>query len=250
MYQQFPILGTLDVGNRPTAAGGTAFAALIAPFMGGPGRQRGLFNAQTSPKNLGQGIVHVEKVCYTTGATAHLIGLLRPLNYTYFKVALPANTTLVPNATLLDDPGVFSTNYKYDGVLGTGTAALADDAITTGDYVAYQLVDGTWQLDTVASGTFGASLTLTTGTPNVTGGGVPAGSPLYFFGVAGDKDPATGQSQPQTLIAASQTRDATWASNGYGVVSALHPGDPLLFYSPNTTNQGWLEYLCGYHARF
>lgn len=249
MYQQFPILGTFESGNRPTANGGTAFTWLIQPWMGGPGRSRGLFQAQTSPKNLGRGVAHVEKVVYTTQATAHLIGFLRPLNFTYFKVALAKQTTAIPDTTLFDDPGVYSTNYKYDGTLSTGTAAVADNAIAAGDYVVYQLDDGTWQLDTIASGTFGSSLTLTTGTPNVTGGGCAAGSPFYFFGVVTDKDPATGHTPPQTNIAANQG-GAVWGSGMYGVCSALHPGDPLIFYSPNTTTAGFLEYLCGYYAAF
>jgi hypothetical protein len=229
------LMGSFNAPSRSTATGGTAFTALIKPFPGtgglGPGNGK-----------VAQGFSHVTKVIYTTGATAHLIGIMRPLNYTTFAAVAAAGQAVV---TLAADPGLFATNWKYQAF--TGTPSVANDALASGDYCAYQTVDGLWVVDTAAS-TFGTggAVTMTTNVPT---GGVAVGGLFYYFGLIGDTDPSTGYGQPQTTIAASQTRDASW-TDGTGIVANLHPGDPMLFYSPNTTNQGWLEALTGYYSQF
>lgn len=243
MTPQIPVLGTFNVG-RATAAGGTAFRALIPPFCGPAGSPRTLFSA-TGRKNFGGGITKVGTVCYTTGGTAHQIGLMRPFNYTYVASAAAINQAVI---NITADPGVYSTNYQYGSPLSTGTGAVADNAIAASDICVYQLSDGTWILDTVSSVST-LAITMATSIPNITGGGVLAGSLFYFFGVIGDKDPATGLVNPQNTIAASQVRDKSWHDPIAGVVSALHEGDPLVFYSPNGTNAGELEFISGYYAK-
>lgn len=249
-----PPLGTFSIPGRPTATGATAFAALVPPCPGAAGSGPQLF-ANSPTRSLGRGVAHVTKVIYTTGGTAHLLSIMRPKNWTYFDAALPKNTTLIPDSgTLHDDPGLYATTYKYAGPqagtlsYGSLPVNVADNAIAAGDYVAYQLADGSWQLDTIASGTFGSSLTLTTGTPNRTGATIPQGSILFFFGVVTDHDPQDGLLPFQTTIAASAVRDASWADSLCGIASGARPGDPLVFYSPNTTNQGWLEQLTGFYG--
>lgn len=246
---EFPLIGHWT-SQTHTAAGGTAFARLIPPFCGNPGGPPNLFDLSKNPKNFGLGVTHVTKVCYTTGGTAHAIAIMRPLNYTYVDSAAAINQAVI---NIKDDPGTYSTNYRYPnpnanaGTYQGKPAAVGNNAIAGGDYCAYQLADGTWIVDTVSSVST-LAITMTTAIPNVTGGGVLAGAPFYFFGVIGDKDPATGVVNPQTTIAASQTRDASWANSGYPVVSALHPGDPLIFYSPNTSNAGVLEFASGFYS--
>jgi hypothetical protein len=236
-------LSYFNVG-RATATGGTAFTALIMPFTGVPGAAFNVFDLSKTPKNFGFGVTHISKMCYTTGGTAHQIGIMRPFNYTWTTAAAAVNQT---DIVLYDDPGVYSTNLKYPSQSGK-PAQVSNNAIAANDYVVYQLVDGTWIVDTVSSVST-LTVTLTTNIPNITGGGVAAGAPVYFFGTINDKNPLTGLVNPQNTIAASQTRDASWSDSGFPVVSALHPGDPLIFYSPNGTNAGTLEFLHGFYSK-
>ncbi len=255
-------LGTLNGPTGVTNSTTTAFVALLPPWPGaGPGK---LVQKVIVPQggglptiNGGQGVLHITKLSYSCGSTAHKIAIMRPKNWTYFTADFAKALTAIPNATLKDDPGVYSTNYKYNGGVAP---TCADDAIATGDYVAYQCADGTWIVDIIASGTFGSSLALTSGTPNYTNGKVLAGSPFYFFGIVGGPDPAVGANQAygatgwtwnsdyQVTVSATSTLDQTILdNNGSGLMSAFNPGDPLLFYSPNGTNAGTLGYISGYY---
>lgn len=241
----FHVLGSLSVGSA-TAAGATAFTKAIPPYPGAHGR-RFLYRPAPPNKHILEGITHVTKVCYTTGATAHVIGIMRPFNYSWLAAAVAANGTAI---TLHDDPGVYSTNLKYSSPLSTGTATVADNAIAAGDFVMIQLKDGTWHVSTIASGTHaGGDLVLTTALPNITGGGAAEGAPVYFFGVIANSDPNTGVVNPQVTIADSLTLSVSWADDNVGPVVALHPGDPMLFYSPNTTNAGTLAFISGFYAK-
>lgn len=245
MTTDLQVLGSFTV-PRKTENAGTVIVQLIPPFRG-PGGRPFLYRPAPPNKHIPDAITHVTKVAYTTGATAHLIGIMRPFNYTWTTAAIAANGT---GLTIYDDPGVYSTNYKYSSPLSTGTATVADNAIAANDYVAIQLKDGTWHLSTIASGTFaGGDLVLTTAVPNITGGGVASGAPVYFFGVIANSDPATGLVSPQVTIGANETANVSWADATVGPVVALHPGDPLLFYSPNGTNAGTLEWINGFYAK-
>lgn len=225
------ILGTVSA-PRATATADTAFTSLIKPFSG----------AGFSPKGKPcAAYTHVSKVCYTTGGTAHPIYILRPFNYTTFSADAAASQAVV---NITADPGVYSTNYLYNAP--TGTFRTADNAIAANDYVCYQAADGTWVVDTVSSV---SSLAITLSN-NVPTGGVKKGGLFYFFGIATNTDPATGYAHPTTTIAASQTKDVTWADSNVGVVTSLHLGDPLIFYSGNGTAAGILEYLSGFYSQY
>ncbi len=263
----FPALPypTFFVGSS-TQTEGTAITALIPPNRGAAGPPL-LYqvDGQGQPnwiKGQGASKTHITRLQYTSGATAHTLTLFRPQNWTTFAAQVAKNTTSI---TLSDDPGVFSTNYRYPLPAQPGGAAswkvnppgtanavgpsVADDAIASGDYVAYQLSDGTWRLDTVASGTFaGANLVLTTGTPNVTGAVILKNSPLFLFGTTGDNDPATGTTHP-TLPTIASTNDQNWDDGGVlGLFSTLHYGDPCFLLSNNATNAGTLEFISGFYA--
>lgn len=243
MYgSNFPVLGTFSV-QRQTAAGGTPFAAVIPPFCGSDGNAMQFWPVGNigSRAYRGRGRTHVSKIIYTTGSTAHLISVFRPLNFSIVKTAVnPSGTTIA----LQDDPGIFSTNYKY----GAQPVQAADRAVAANDYIVVQMADGTWKAAIVVSGTY-ASLTIAALAASGPTPAIPVGALCYLMGLATDIDPANGQVQPSTQIAASQTRDASEKEEGgFGIIPALHDGDPLLFYSPNTTNQGWLEALEGFYA--
>jgi hypothetical protein len=237
----FPVLGSFNVG-RATAAGATAFVQGVPPFMG-----QASIQFVSSPSNL-RGITHITRLLYTTGATAHQIGVMRPFNWTTTSAAAAVNQAVI---NLTANPGTYSAGLAYPNALGSGTSALsgavADNGIAAGDYLAFQLTDGTWWFDKVSS-VATLAITMTTSLPNVTGGGVASGARVYFFGVIGDKDPNTGVVNPQTTTVASTNRiDQIQDQTGCGI-AALHVGDPLLFYSPNTTDAGVLDGIMGFYA--
>jgi hypothetical protein len=249
-YVSCQLAGTWEVG-RKTAGDGVAFAALIAPFTGlRDGSSRLLFGRDLAgmpnwwdPQPT---LTHITTLIYTTGATLHQLAILRPKNFTYFSAAVPINTKAI---SLNVDPGVYSTNYNYPLAAGQAPALVADHAIQAGDYVAYQFDDGVWALDTIASGTFGGgNLTLTTGTPNRAGATIRANSPLFYMGLVSLNDPATGYLDPQFDTTAATTNEKWQELLGPGLISTLHPGDPMIFYSPNTVNAGKLGLISGYYG--
>ncbi len=241
----FPILGTWAIPKRLQTTT-TAWAVMIPPYMGqGPQRQ-----GQSGRR----GITHVKKVCVTVptaSAAVSVYTIMRPLNWAVITTAV-AKATASAVLTLDRDPGLYATAYRYSCDNNGIPASVADNAIAAADYVAFQLADGTWTFDLVASGS-GTAPVLTTTLPNPTGaGGIAAGTILYFFGVVGDKDPATGNTGYATDIpgiAALTTRDTTW-SDEFGIAAAIHHGDPLLIYNDGASSVATLEYACGYYADF
>jgi len=246
-----PVLKTFSC-PRNTATAGTKFIAGVPPndmphvktYPVGPMGGTALIGSKV---DMGRGKPHVTKVIYTTtSSTAHLISILRPLNFTAVNGAVAAGGTTI---NIFQDPGIYSTNYLFGSTCNGAPTQVADAGIAGGDYFAVQLADGTWWFSSVTSV---STLALTVpAIPTPTGSSPPGilnGAIFYWFGIATDTDPATGQVQPSTQIAASQTRDTSWYDPYYGVVSALHDGDPLLFYSPNPTAAGILEAMFGYYS--
>lgn len=227
-----------------TVAFGTAFASLIPPWRGS-GADAIVHSYLNGKLNVPKAYTHVTKAIYEAAGTAHDLVLMRPFNYGIVSADVAINTATF---VLTDDPGVYSTNYKYvlpgsaSGVPGN----TANNAIAAGDYVAYQLRDGTWVLDTVASGTY-AALVLTTTIPNVTGGGVAAGTLMYFFGVAANVDPATGLAHASFRSVASARTNLLGDAAG-GEFCTLHQGDPIVAYSANATATGLLISCGGYYT--
>jgi hypothetical protein len=248
---------TFSLGTY-TAAGATAFAAIIPPWS--PDGSSAPYTADSrwvpnwvSPS--GGAFTHVSSLVYTTGTTAHKIAILRPLNWTVLSSAAAGGQNVI---NIYDDPGVYSTNYKYPtpgGVVasvrggsggqgGTAPSQVADHGIAANDYAAYQLADGTWVADTVSS----VSTLAITMTTNVPTGGVLKNSPFFYFGTVALNDPATGQPQWQTVTTVS-VRAQVMADVLGGSFQSIHPGDPLIFYSPNTTAAGVLQNLSGFYAK-
>lgn len=242
---------TWSTGNY-TATAGTAIAAFIPPVPDAGGAHM-LYKVDGSGKPLwnrgtGTGMAHIARLLYTTGTTAHTVTVMSPLNWTYFTTAIAKNVTAFTG--LKADPGVYSTNYKYP-LPGSQTAPanVADNAIASGDYIMYQLVDGTWVLDTAAGSFSSGALTVTTGTPNITGGGIAANSPLFFFGATGDTNPASNQKHFAVATKASTTKEDLVPDQLIGFARSLHPGDPLVIVSNNATAAGTLDAVSAYYAR-
>lgn len=271
-FTSSPMLGAFS--QSFTAAGGTAIAGLIPPYPGPVGTPPYAYNAanlytpsvSAAPvatkanwlKAPFFGVIRVTTLAINAGATVpHTVLIQRPLNWTYFPSGLAKNTTAIPNGSgsgstgLFDDPGVYSTNYKYPTAGALFPGQVADAAISsTNLYVAYQLADGTWQLDTIASGTFNSTLTLTTGTPNRNGGAILAGAPLFYFGAVPGTllDPANGQVAASYLTHTASVVN-TFQDNIAGLYTALHAGDPMLVYDANGTNADVIE-VAGYYGQF
>src|SRR5438105_2457383 len=114
MYQQQGFLGSFDAGGITITAGATAKAiGIIPPYMGSPGRQRRVWDLRTNKMDLlNSAISRIEKIIASNGSTAQQITIMRPLNYSWITAAIAKNGTAI--ASMQDDPGIFSTNYKYD----------------------------------------------------------------------------------------------------------------------------------------
>ncbi len=271
------IPGSPTFGYTPTqAAFGTILTQLVFPYSGPSAGAALLYQVTGAPSAVAgansvttnwlgnQPYSHLTSLIYTTAGTAHTVTVMRPLNFTFFPNGLPKNTTVIPNGTgagstgIYSDPGLYTTSYLYNlpGAV-TAPAAPSNQAISsTNKFVAYQLADGSWRLDTIASGTFNSTLTLTTGTPNTTNGNIPAGSPLFYFGTTTLLDPRTNLAQSGFLTIASQLKQDLLAgfqgsSQGSGAgLCTYNAGDPLLVHSNNATATGIIEFVGGSYCKF
>ena len=232
-----------------TQTAGTAITRLVPPYPGSAQRPSTPYsvnaNGLASWTGASTAWTHVSQILYTTSTTQHNVYVMRPLNWTYLTAAVAKNTTVFNVAA---DPGVYSTNYKYPTAGGVPPCQAADNAIAANDYVAFQYVDGTWQLDTVAS-VSSLAITLTTGTANRTGATVAANSPFFFFGIQTDVDPADGVAHWHTTTTASTNRAALIADYFSGGIQSWHPGDPMVIYVDNLTAAGALDLASGFYQK-
>jgi len=255
-----PICGHWN-GTRATAAANTVFRQIIPPYGGGgdnaPRKLYKVAPAATTASTAAQrdavpnwtgpqdAFTHITDLIYTSLSTAHSLYILRPLNWTYQLSDMTSSSTTM---ALAADPGTWATAgvYKYGAAAGgTTVPSTANNVIAASDIVSYQLNDGKWVVDTVASGS-GTAPVLTTGIPAVTGTKLLAGSPVFFYGVVGDTDPATGLVHV-LLDSVANTRQVH-SAYGPALWSALHRGDPLIFHSSNGTDAGILEVLSAVYA--
>lgn len=252
-----PACGTFSV-HRKTASANTVFTQVIPPFCGASGAPPKRFAVDAVSYRGGTGkpnwngpedaFAHITDLHYTSLTTAHSLYILRPLNWTYVSSAVTSNTTTI---TVAYDPGTWATAgvYKYGVPSGdSGVPNQANNTIASGDYVAYQLNDGRWAVDVCTTNTSGTTVVLTTGTPNVTGAGIAAYSPIFWFGAVGDTDPATGAVQPLMDSIVNTNVTFRMGASSPGLFHSLHRGDPLIFLSSNGTDAGLLELLSGYYS--
>lgn len=209
-----PILGTHGI-PLTTAASGT-YGYLVPPMA----------NAWT-------GILELN---FTVGTSAETLSILRPLGLTHLSAAAAAAQKVV---NLNADPGVYSAAATKKGL--SYAFSTADDPIAAGDYVAYQCPDGTWVFDTVATV---ATLAITLTTNNVPTGGLPVGTPFYFFGLTTDVNPYDAQVQPSYTLFASETAGALSIGSDAAVgpfVQSYGMNNPLLILATSTTTQSYLQ---------
>lgn len=164
---------------------------------------------------------------YLCGSTAHTISLMHAAD----AAAYPGSARNTASALALSGQAVINvTNTPRDPA---GNAAAANDII------AFQLTDGTWEWDTIAS----VATKAITCTNNIVGvdvgaGGtaIAAGAKVLILGIAAD-----GACQVLTTPASVVT------TYGPGELVLQHPyfGEPWYLYDGNATAAGFL-----YHAQF
>lgn len=203
----------------------------------------------------GPGIAHITSLLYTTAGTAHTVTVMRPVNWTDLSAAAASGQAVI---VLRDNPGTYSTKYKYPtpggimapvkGGTGTqgGTAPSQASDLTLGNthFLAFQYPDGTWAADKVSS-VSSLSVTLT----NNLNAALPAGTVVFWFGAPTTVNPASGVAHWATPTIASTNKSNLAADVIGGMIEAFHPGDPFLIHSNNATAAGTIDGVAGYYAR-
>jgi len=162
-----------------------------------------------------RGYTRISKIVYTAGTTAHTITVMRPIGRTTVASAAAAGQAVV---NLTAQP-------------------LASNAVAAGDFLAIRrAADGITRLYEVTSV---ASLAITMTANLATGEDLAAGDKVWFFGVAGDTNPADGEAHPGLTGTASAT--TTYTDTDGGVVAGYAKDDPLVVQSNNATVAGTVE---------
>lgn len=223
-------VGSFSIG-RKTAAIGTAFAVMVPPYSNQ--------NTGVGTGKPGPGIPHITTLIIDAGSTLHTLTIMRPFNFTTFTADANAAQAVVNIAA---DPGNYASNFKYPLPNGMTAPSTANNLIAANDYVVYQSAAGQYVMDTVSS-VSSLAITMTTNLPT---GGVKQGGLFWFFGVAADTDPNTNLANTQFDTVISSRNNLT---DPNGLWCALHAGDPLLVYNPNSTAADTLQLLAGYYAK-
>lgn len=232
-----------------TQTAGTAIVVPIDPYRPGDGSPLIYENkgslTNPIPNWYDLPLTKVTSLAFTSGATAHTWYVLRPKNWTTIAATVTANDTTI---VMADNPGLYATTYKYRLPPGVSRVPglVADNTPASGDYCAFQLDNGAWHFSLISS-LSSLTLTIATGTPNVTGATAAVGRVLFFFAAGGDNDPATNRDDPLFLPPASAT---TTLRDNDGLVTSLHPGDPLLIVNANASNASTLVHAAGVFAKF
>lgn len=172
----------------------------------------------------------ITRLAYTNQGTAHVLTIMRPLNWTTFSADAASGQAVV---NVVVNPGAYATSWKY-GRPGA-TPSVADNLVAANDWVVYELPDGNYVLDTVAS-ISGLAITLTTNVPT---GGVKNGGRLWCFGVTTDLNPQTTVAHTQFPLPVSAT--TVFANKNDVFYRSLNKYDPLILHSDNATAAGTLR---------
>ena len=162
---------------------------------------------------------------YLCAATAHLASFM----YAKDPVATPGSCR---NTALLQ-----ALSNQKDITCAVTPTDPAGNAVANNDIIAYQLTDGTWEFNTIAS-VLGDDITLTNNIVGVDAGGggvaLAAGAKVMIFGIVAD-----GAVMNVSLTASVVTR------KGQGHLTIVHPyiGEPFYLSIDNGTNAGFLEHL-------
>jgi hypothetical protein len=170
---------------------------------------------------------------YLNGATAHTLCFM----YAKDAAAYPGSARNTINGATAAH--ILSNQLVID--VNTTPRDPAGNAAAASDIVAYQLIDGTWEFNTIAS-VSNKAVTLANdivGVDAEAGGTALAdGSPFLIFGVVDD---GAYLALPLTATAVN-----SWGATagGSGIV-LVHPyvGEPFYVYDANATNAGFLNNL-------
>lgn len=169
---------------------------------------------------------------YTAAGTAHTLTVMRPFNWTTFSADAAAAQKVL---NVVANPGAYSTAGVWQYGRAGITPSVANNLVAASDFLAYELPDGNFFHDTVAS-ISGTAITMTTNVPT---GGVKKGGKLWCFGVITDLNPQTGLAHPQYTLTASVT---TTFENQVGEwFRSLNRYDPLILHSGNAAAAGTLD---------
>jgi hypothetical protein len=230
-YGSTPIFGRRSYG-KVSATANTAYTLLVEPM---------------SPFAY----TYIEFAQFTTQTTAHYITVARPLSNTTTGSVSPApvpcscyltSATAVSTAVfnVNQNPGVF-TAYNFNGTFVPRTANVT---VSSGDYVAYQYPDGTWEVNTVSSI---STLAITMNNNISSALALPAGTPIFYFGAVITTvatNPYDALKHPQfNLYAPSNPTTINFGSEGYPWMGSFNKGQPLLIYCNNITSASTLERL-------
>jgi len=155
------------------------------------------------------------RAAVTTGATAHTLS---------FMYAEGTGTRTTASAAAAAGQKVLNVTDAPKDPAGNATAS--------GDVIAYQLSDGTWQFDTVDSLSTKA-ITLTT---NIGTAAVLEGAKVRIFGVIAD-----GAVFTLTLTASGAPN--SWGDGGDPIIVCPYVGDPMVVQIDNATNASVLEHM-------
>ena len=170
---------------------------------------------------------------YLNGLTAHTLCLM----YAKDAAAYPGSARNTINGATAAH---ILSNQKVIDVVTTPRDP-AGNAAAASDIVAYQLIDGTWEFNTIASVSTKA-ITLTNNIAGVDAGAgataIADGSPFLILGIVGD---GAYLALPLT---ASVVNEWGATAGGSGIV-LVHPyvGEPFYVYDANATNAGFLNNL-------
>ena len=163
----------------------------------------------------------VSTLGYTCGATQHVISFLTVLDTVATAQAYASGATAIKLS-----------------------AAPTTKTPVAGDYVTVQFSDRSTFTTTVASWNAGTlTVTLSAGVTDSTPGnstlGLAAGANVWFHGQASD------HTANETLNALISGYRSYTADVSVGLVTSKNFNEPIVVYSPNTTNAGVLEQVAG-----
>jgi hypothetical protein len=164
---------------------------------------------------------------YLAGATGHLASF----QYAKDHASYPGSSRNTASELALSG--------QKDITVTTAPKSPAGAAAASGDVVAYQLTDGTWEFNTVDS-ISGSVITLTNNINGVDAGAggtaIAAGGKVLILGIVGDG------AVMNLVLDASVT-------NKYYDLAIIHPyiGEPFFLSINNVTNAGFLESLVMVH---
>jgi hypothetical protein len=197
-----------------TESSGTVITELFPPL-----------NKSISDHTINEGVRTVlTSLSYVAAATEHDLVLMR---------AVAETTTTAASAA-------------SDTTLDVASATFVGQTVASGDYLCIQHADGTFGLY-LASGLASLVITINAATKDIN-----SGAKVWYFG-----SPTAEAAYHVTLKGLASTTNtfsdslAGIVASGYdtGTYSRSGKGDPLAFYSSNSTNAGKLLYANGVYRR-